>query len=158
MTIIATYYIDKDLYYAPDTKHDVSLSTTEYIYKSDTLVHLLIGRNLGIRLNNSLRYEFKKEAALQNEQFMSKKSYSHGKVKSITRSTFEEKLKRFDMSQTVVEQEIVEEYTYADKSGCSDEVQIVITVKEGKMTAAIDFKDAGQYENVICPAWLIKPT
>lgn len=156
MIIAVTYHVEKDLYYAPETKHDLSLSTTEYMYKNDTLIHLQIGRNLGIRLNNRLRYEFKKEAVLQNEQYLFKKSYNQGRPKATTRSTFEEKLKRFDMSQTVVEREIVEEYTYTNKNNRFDEVQIVITVKEDKMTATIDFKDAEQYENFIAPAWLTR--
>ena len=95
-------------------------------------------------------------AALANEQFMAKKTYGKGKPKPITRSTFEEKRKRFDMSQTAVEQEILEEYAYVDKAGHPSTVQIVITATGGTMTAAIDFKDSEQYQNFVLPAWLIQ--
>jgi len=155
MIILISYRVDKDLYHAPETKHDISLRTTEYKFKSDMLVHLEVGKNLGIRLNNRLRYEFKKDEALQKEQFFYKKAYNSGKAKPTTRSTFEDKLKRFDMSNTAVEQETVEEYAYTDKSGRSDSAQIVIKELDGEMTAAIDFKDMAQYENFTCPAWLI---
>ena len=156
MTVIITYRVDKDSFYAPETKHNISLTTTEYTYRNDTLVHLQVGRNLGIRLNNMMRYEFKKELDFQNDQFLFKKSYSQSKAKTTTRGTFEEKLKRFDMSQTVVEQEIVVEYAYIDESDRPDEVQIVISIKSDTMIAAIDFKDVEQYQRFICPAWLLE--
>lgn len=157
MAIVVTYNVNKDLYYFPDTKHNISLITTEYAYKTDVLINLQIGKNLGIRLNNILSYDFKKDAPLQNEQLMFRKSYqSKDKTKPITRSTYEEKIKRFDMSKTATEQEIVDEYAYVNKCNHSDEVQIVITSRDGIMTAVIEFKDIEQYENFICPEWLEK--
>jgi len=154
MNIIVTYHVDKDLY--DGSEHRASLVTTEYICRSNILVHLQIGKNLGIRLNNLLSYDFKKDIAVQNEQFLAGKSYNQSKPKPITRSTFEDKMKRFDMSQTVIEREILEEYSYTDRNGHSDEVQIVITAKDDTMTAVIDFKDTEQHSNFICPAWLVK--
>ena len=157
MPVVVTYQIDIDIYHDPNTKHDVSLTTTEYICRNDVLVHLQIGKNLGIRLNNLVQYQFKGSmAALSNEQFMAKKTYGKGKPKPITLSTFEEKRKRFDMSQTAVEQEILEEYSFIDKVGHPGVVQIVITIKGGVMSAVIDFKHSEQYQNFVLPAWLIQ--
>ena len=156
MTVVATYRVDIDIYHDPNTKHDISLTTTEYICGNDILVHLQMGKNLGIRLNNLMQYQFKGGMAmLENEQFMAKKTYGKEKPKPITRSTFEEKRKRFDMSQTAVEQEILEEYAYTGRIGHPDTVQIVITATGGTMTAVIDFKDAEQYHNFVPPVWLI---
>ena len=154
MNIVVTYHVDKDLY--DSSEHRASLITTEYLHRSDILVHLQLGRNLGIRLSNLLRYNFKKDIAAQNEQFLAGKFYTQSKPKPITRSTFEDKMKRFDMSQTVIEREFLEEYSYTDRNGHSDEVQIVITAKDDTMTAVIDFKDTEQHCNFICPAWLVK--
>jgi len=154
MNIVVTYHVDKDLY--DSSEHRASLITTEYLHRSDMLVHLQLGKNLGIRLSNLLSYDFKKDIAVQNEQFLAGKSYNKSKPKPITRSTFEDKLSRFDMSQTVTEREILEEYSYTDRNGHSDEVQIVITAKDDTMTAIIDFKDTEQHSIFICPAWLVK--
>ena len=156
MTVVATYQVDIDIYHNSNTKHDVSLITTEYICGNDILVHLQMGKNFGIRLNNLIQYQFKGgRVALGNEQFMARKTYGRGKPKPITRSTFEEKRKRFDISQTAVEQEILEEHSYIDKAGHPDAVQIAITIKDGVMSAVISFKDSEQYQNSILPAWLI---
>ncbi len=156
VTVVVIYRVDIDRYHDPNTKHDISLTTTEYICGNDVLVHLQMGKNLGIRLNNLMQYKFKGGMpALANEQFMAKKTYGKGKPKPITRSTFEEKRKRFDMSQTAVEQEILEEYAYTNRIGHPDAIQIVITVKGGTMTAVIDFKGAEQYQNFVSPVWLI---
>lgn len=156
MYIIVTYLVDKELYYDPATKHQSLLITTEYKHRNDVLVHLQLGRNLGVRLNNLLSYDFKKDTSFSNDQFLYRKFYSKNKAKPITCGTFEDKLKRLDVDQTVVEREILEEYSYTDKSNRSDEVQIVITVKSDIMTAVIEFKDGEQHENFICPAWLVK--
>jgi hypothetical protein len=156
MTVVATYKVDMDIYHDPNIKHDVSLTTTEYICGNDILVHLQMGKNFGIRLNNLMQYQFKGSiTGLTNDQFMTKKTYGRGKPKSITKSTFEEKRKRFDMSQTTMEQEILEEYAYIDKAGHPGAVQIVITIKDGVMSAVISFKDSEQYQNSILPAWLM---
>lgn len=157
MPVVVTYRVDINMYRDPNTKHDISLTTTEYICGNDVLVHLQIVKNISIRFNNLMQYQFKGGmAALPNEQFMSRKAYGKGKPKPITRSTFEEKRKRFDMSQTAVEQEILEEYAYVDKAGHPSTVQIVITATGGTMTAAIDFKDSEQYQNFVLLAWLIQ--
>jgi hypothetical protein len=154
MVIIFSYHVDKALYFSPDTKHTIELSTTEYTYGNDMLVHLQFGKNLGIRLNNRLRYEFKKDKDFKDEQFFSKKVYNSGKAKPTTQSSFDEKLRRFVMEQTVIEQEILEEYSYTDKNGSPASVQIVIMEKASGMTATIDFKDAEQHKNFVCPVWL----
>lgn len=133
------------------------LDTTEYTYKCDMLVHLRIGKNLGIRLNTRLRCVFKMDTALQNEQFFAKKHYNQGNSKSITKSTFEEKKKQFDMSETAVTREIVEEYAYTGEDGSPDELQIQVKVDGDEMIAVIDFKDESQLNNLVCPAWLIPP-
>lgn len=156
MVVAVTYRVDAGLYHSPDIRHEAALVTTEYICGNELLVHLQIGKNLGIRLNNLMRYEFNGDKTLSDEQFMFKKTYRNGKPKPITRSTFEEKQRRFDMNRTTFEQEILEEYAYTDKTGCTSQVQIVVTVKKGTMTAAIDFKDAEQYQNFVSPAWLIR--
>lgn len=156
MITVVTYSVVKELYYNPDVKHNATLITTEYTYKSNMLVHLQIGRNLGISINNLVSYSFKKDINFENEQFMSKKLYNSSQPKKITQSTFEEKLKGFDMSQTKVEQEILEEYSYTDNGGHSDNVQIVIKVKDEEMVATIDFKSMEQHQNFVCPAWLVR--
>ena len=154
MVIIISYRVDRALYFSSDRKHSIELSTTEYTYGNEMLVHLQFGKNLGIRLNNRLRYEFKKNKDFQNEQFFCKKVYSSGKAKPTTQSTFDEKLRRFVIEQTIIEQEILEAYSYTDKSGRSASVQIVVKEKDRGMTATIDFKDLEQHNNFICPAWL----
>lgn len=154
MAIVVTYSVNNELYYNPDVKHQTSLITTEYKYKSDILIRLQIYKNLGIRLNNVLSYDFKRDLSIPNEQYLFKKAYSKNEAKPITRSTFEDKFKRLDMAQTTTEHEILEEYPYMDIHSRSDEVQIVITKINDVMTAVIDFKDAEQYENFTCPAWL----
>lgn len=118
-------------------------------------MHLQVGKNLGIRFNNLLRYDFKKDVSLQNEQFMYRKSYQNkDKTKILTHSTFEEKMKRFDMNKTIKEQEIIEDYAYINKNSRSDTIQIAVTIKDDTMTAVISFKDIEQYENFICPTWV----
>lgn len=158
MTIVITYRVDRELFYAPDTKHQITLITTEYMYRSSTLVHLRLGRNLGIRLNNRLRYEFNKDLDFNNNQFMFEKSYNKRKAKVVSRSTFEEKLELFDMNETTIEHGLVEKYTYLNKKGCSDSVQIAIREKGDIMTAVVDFIDVEQYMNFINPIWLLDIT
>ena len=126
-------------------------------YKHNILVHLQIGKNTGIHLNNLLKYEFQLSNDLQDEQFLSKKTYGGGSEKLTTRSTFDEKLRRFNMAQTVIKHEILEEYAYTDKNGNSDSVQIVVRENALKMSASIDFRDADHYKNFICPAWITAP-
>lgn len=46
-------------------------------------------------------------------------------------------------------------HTYIDKAGHSGIVQIVITIKEGMISAVIDFEDSKQYQNFTLPVWLI---
>lgn len=154
--MVATYNVIKELYYNADTKHNATLITTEYTYKNTLLVHLLIGRNLGISINNMLSYHTKKEVNFQNEQFFTKKTYSSRKPKPITCSTFDEKLKGFNMSNTLMEQEILEEYSYTDNAGHTDTIQIVIRIKNDIMSATVDFKDSEQYQNFVCPVWLVR--
>ena len=120
------------------------------------LVYLEMGKKYGIRLNNLLRYEFADTVALPDEQFMYKKTYKQGDAKPITSGTFAEKLEQFDMSQTVIEKEILEEYTCIDKDGSADEIQIVIREKDGVMTAEIDFRDVEQFNHFVAPLWLIR--
>ncbi len=156
MIITVTYRIDADLY-RTDTKHDASLTTTEYIYRNDMLIHQQIGKNLGIRINNRFRHVFRQDFSMPNEQYLFKKTYSRSAAKPITKSTFEEKLKRFDTSQTAIEKEIIEEYAYIGKNNAAEEVQIMITEKHGVMTASINFTGAEQHGNFIAPKWLIPP-
>jgi len=109
MAVIINYAVDKDIYYAPQANHNITMITTEYICGANILVHLEQSRNLNIRLKNILDY---------------------------------------------TEQEILEEYVYTDKTGNNSKVQIIIKVKSEAITAVIDFKDAAQCENFVCPAWL----
>lgn len=156
MTATVTYAVDKDSY--AKSEHHVLSVTTEYTYKSDMLIHLWMEKNLCIRLNNRLRYAFRIHKDLQNEHFFFKKTYNQGKAKPISRSVFEEKQKRFDIGQTVFVQNILEEYAYTGKDGCSEEIQITVEVKEDEMTAEISFKDETQPENFVAPVWLIPQT
>jgi len=124
------------------------------MYKNSLLVHLQLGKNFGIRMNNNLRYAF--DVTLQDEQFSFKKASNKGKSKMITRDIFNKKLKRFDMNQTVISKEILEDYAYTDRCNRPDEVQIILKEKNDNMVAIIDFKDMEQLNNFVCPAWLIK--
>ena len=157
MIIVASYCVDKEIYENSCTPHNATMVTTEYTHRNDVLVHLLIGKNLGIRLNNLLQCESRKGKDIQNEHFLIKKSYGTGKPKPTTRSTFEDKLKRFDMDKTVKMREILEEYGYTGKNGKSDTAQIVVIIKDETMIATIDFNDPDHYENFIEPTWLIRP-
>jgi len=156
MVIVASYNVDRVLYFSPGAKHTVKLSTTEYTCGNDMLVHLQLGKNLGISLNNLLRYEFKRNTDFQSEQFLFRKTYGGG-AKPTTQSAFDQKLKRFDISQTVIEREILEEYSYTDKNGKTDSVQIVVREEALRTTANIDFKDAEQHKDFVRPAWLEPP-
>lgn len=64
-------------------------------------------------------------------------------------------MKRFDMSCTVTEQEILEEYFYRDKEGSLCETQIVIKIRKDGITSVINFKDITQYTNFVPPSWLV---
>lgn len=151
--IITSYKVEKNLYYDSNITYHPTLITTEYTYKNNKLVHLCIGKNLDIRLNNLLQYEFNK--SINPEQFFYGKTYNH-KIKPTTRSTFEQKLKQFDISRTVIEQEIVEDYNYTDKKGKRDTVQIAIVANGTGMIATIDFKDAEQCADFVHPAWILQ--
>ena len=155
MIIVASYHVDTAMYFSSETRHNLVLSTTEYTYKSNMLVHVQIGKNTAIRLNNLLRYEFKLNENFQSEQFLFGKTYDSGHVKTISQSVFDEKMRRFDMGQTVIAQEILEDYTYTDKAGGSDSVQVVVKERNLTMTAGIDFRDAEQYNRFAYPAWLM---
>jgi len=154
MAIIISYSVDRDLYYDPQTNHNISLITTEYICGNNILVHLEQGNNLNIRLINLLDYTLKKDIGLKKDYFFFKKSYNRKQAKAISQNTFEEKMKNFDKNKTVTEQEILDEYFYTDKTGKNSKIQIAITVKSEKITAVIDFIDAEQCENFVCPIWL----
>ena len=83
MIIAITYGVDASLYRA-DAKHDVSLTTTEYVYRNEMLVHLQVGKNLGIRLDDRIKQEFKRAPALPGEQFLFKKTYNRGEAKPMS--------------------------------------------------------------------------
>jgi hypothetical protein len=156
MIITVDYRVDRGLYYSAE--HCVTLVTTEYICNTDILAHVMIGKSLGVRLNDLMRHEFGKDVFLQNEQFFAKKTYKMEEIRPITRGTFEEKQKRFDISQTIIEQETVEVYYYTDKSGTTDSVEIVVREKDSKMTAEIEFNNPEQRQTFIYPAWLMDMT
>jgi hypothetical protein len=152
MTI--AYRVDQDLYHASDHQHDISLVTTQYQFGNELLVHLLFGKKNSVRLNDRLDDLLKDGAKILNEYFFYKKTYIPGNAKPVTRSTFEAKRKRFDMSQTAIEREILEDYAYTDKNGLPGYVIIIMTDNGNTTTATIDFEDTAQYENFICPVWL----
>lgn len=157
MIITVTYSVDADLYQA-DTNHNVSLTTTEYVYQNETLIRLQIGTNFRNQLNCRVTYKLNQKSALLDEQYLFKTATSQSKADPITRKIFTEKLTSFIMTQTTAVKEILEEYSYIGKNGITETVQIVITEKSGKMTAAIDFADLEQYKNFIAPSWLIPIT
>jgi len=154
--IIVNFRIAKELYYNSDMPHNIELITTEYSHRNDILAYIQTGKNLIAEINNIIQYQSKQPSDLQNEQYFIKKSYHKNKIKQITRGTFEKKLKNFDMSHTFIEQEFVEEYAYNDKNGKTDSVKIIITANNSEMKAVIDFKDAEQNINFVCPEWLIE--
>jgi hypothetical protein len=153
MEIVASYDVNNALYSAE--MHNIELSTTEYTYGNDMVVHQQYGKNLGIRLDNLLRYTFKKNTVMGREIFFSKKTYNSSNPNVVTQSTFDAKISRFDLAQTVIEQEILESYSYVDKNGKPESIQIVVKVKGMDMSATIDFKNMEQYSNFVCPAWLV---
>ena len=155
MVIGIQYQIDKGVYDRLDTPHNVIMVTSEYSDGTKTLVHLQIGRNFHIRLNNMLRYRLKADVALDNEQFFSESPHKKGKIKAITHSIFEEQMSQFDMSKATIEREIVEEYHYTDKSNRPQVIQIPITIKSDSTFAEMEFENIEQYDNFIAPAWLI---
>ena len=158
MAIFVNYGIEKDLYYDPKTNHNIILITTEYFCGNNILVHLEQGSNLNIRLNNLLKYVSKKNIDFQQNLFFQKKSYSKKEANQITQNTFEEKIKKYDLNKITVEQEILEEYDYTDKNDNLNKIQIVIKIKNDSITAIVDFKNLNQYENFVCPAWLVDIT
>ena len=155
MAVLITYQVDKELYYKPDTPHSITLITTEYSYKNEILVHLWIGKNIGIKISNLIQEEFENIANFHSEQFFFKKSYNEGRAKPTTRSTFEDKIKRFDTNQTATLYEVLEEYRYIGKDGQPDMVQIPVTITGVSVTVVICFKDTAQHENFVKPAWLV---
>jgi len=156
MAVIINYSVDKDIYYDPQTNHNITMITTEYLCGPNILAHLEQGRNLNIRLKNLLDHLLKKDSDFKKDHFFFKKAYNKERAKAISQSTFKEKIKSFDKNKIITEQEILEEYGYIDKTGDYDKVRIVILVKPEKTIAFIDFKDAYQCENFICPIWLIE--
>ncbi len=155
MIITVTYRIDFDLYRA-DAKHDISLTTTVYIYRNNILAHLQFGKNFRIRLNNRVQYSFKCDFTVLNDNYMFCKSYNREKVKHMSQSAFEKKLERFDKSQTAIEKEIIEEYAYTGKNSVTDTVKIAIVEKNGATTAEIDFSSDEQFKNFVAPVWLVR--
>ncbi len=154
MVIIATYSVDRKIYHAAETRHDISLVTMEYIHGNDMLVYLRIGMNTGVRLNELLQNRIAGGALIRGERYLFKKTYRRLRPKPITRSTFDDKLKRFDMSKTSIEAEILEEYAYTGKNGRADAVQLVIREKGDMMTAVIDFRNTDQQMNFAAPPYL----
>jgi len=156
MTTVALYCVDEKIYHSAETQHNIKLTTTEYLYKNELLVHIEIEPTLAIGINGMIQTVFKKDRRFENEQFLFKKTYSENNAKSITRSTFEKKLKQFNMNQTTKSIEILEEYQYIGKDGTADIVQVAVTINGGYTTAVIEFRDVKQYENFKQPVWFIK--
>jgi len=152
--VIVSYRCNKELYLESEKDHATVLVTTEYSCGDDVFVHLQLDGNYGIRLNNLLNYAFKQDLSFSNEQFLHKKSHYDSDMEIITRDVFEERLKRFEMGKITVRLEVLKEYGYVNKLGQSDNVHITVIVKDESMTAAIDFRDAEQCGNFVCPAWL----
>jgi hypothetical protein len=152
MTIAVTYRVDDALYF--DSEHDVSLETTEYAYGGDLLVHMWIGKSIGSCLGERLEKIFTVNMDVESDQFFQKSASHNGIAQLTTRDLFEEKLQRFDKSQTVVEKEILEEYAYVGKDGRPGSVRISVKSKGGRMTAVIYFADTEHLYHFVSPAWL----
>lgn len=149
MPINFIYPINKGLYSKVEHEYPTVISTTEYSCGGTTLTHLRLGANRGVRLNSLLSRQFNENIAL--EQFFLKKVR---KLKSIPRSAFEKKLKALDARKTSVKHEVVKEYSYTNRMGKADRVQVVITATGESAYAMVDFPDADAFENFVCPAWL----
>lgn len=154
MIISITYKVNQALYHSSNVTHDITLITTEYQYGNELLVHLQIGKNLNIRLNNCL--DALLPQGIQKEQFLFKKKYNPGDTKLITRSTFNAKISQFVTRQTAIKREILEEYAYTNMYGLPDRVHIVMTHREDTTVATIDFEDVKQYKSFIYPEWLVR--
>ena len=156
MIIGVQYQVDKDIYDRPDTPHNVVMVTSEYSsHRAEILVHLQLGKNFHIRLNNMVRYRFSADVAVDDEQFFSTSPRKKDKIKALTRSAFEEKMSRLDMGKVSLECEIVEEYHYTDKRNQPRVIQIPITVKDDSAFTVIEFESKEQHDNFIEPAWLV---
>ncbi len=155
MIITVAYLIDAKLY-DTDILHNITLTTTEYVRGTDMLVHQKIGKNFAIRLNNRLRCEIKRFSALSNEHYFYSKTYNIKAAKSVTQGAFTDRLMRWDMGETTVEREIVEEYSYIDRNGDACNAQLIITEKNSVMTAVIEFPDTEKLQNFIAPLWLVQ--
>ncbi|MDR0326259.1 MAG: hypothetical protein LBI19_09220 [Oscillospiraceae bacterium] len=155
--VTAAYFIDTALYDHPDTRHNVSIITKEYTYKEETLAHMRLCESIGTGIEYLINTMLIGDVEIKNEYFIVKNTYDPAKWSVHSRDVFDEKMKRFDLSQTALAWEIVEMYAYIDKKGCHDEVKIVIMRKEEVMTAVIDFKDEAQCADFTCPPWLMDP-
>ena len=155
MFVEGYFQVDEKIYNDPGTEHTVLMATIEHSCRGETLAYLHIGTVLDVRLNGMIHREFTADTDLEIDQFFIRKGQRE--AKKLTRGAFEETLKRFDVSQTVTGQEIVEEYAYTDKRGRPDRMRIIITIKYNIWTTTLDFKDEAHYDDFVCPAWLQKP-
>ena len=155
MSVAVTCRVDELLYARPDAKHNIAATTREYTYKDETLIHMWFSNDISVCISGLINSALHRDIALGNEHFIIKKTDGPAKGAVCSRGVFFEKAKRLDMSQTSTVLEIVESYSYTDRKGRPDEVQFIITDKDGAMTAVIVFMDAEHCENFIGPPWLI---
>jgi len=155
MAIVISYSVDTDLYNPSELGSSTLISTTEYMYNNETIIHVLLGEKARSHLSNRLSNEIGNNRTLQTEQFFIKKNVMQSKAMPSTRSSFEKRMRAFDMNRTAVSQEIVEELNYCDKNQHSETVSVVILIKNERAIATIDFKDSKQFANFIRPDWLL---
>lgn len=156
MTIAVTYKVDMNLYTSPTANRNITLITTEYMCKTNILVHIQMNKNTAISTNRVLEAHFHLKRRLESDLFFCKKTYNMKAVKSITKPTFEERFSKFPKDETTITKEILEQYNYHDKNGKAGEVQILLTQREAETTAVIDFKSKQQCDDFVAPDWLGK--
>ncbi|MCL1806163.1 MAG: hypothetical protein FWG31_00500 [Oscillospiraceae bacterium] len=153
--VTVVYHVDKQCYDHAETKHNISITTTEYACGDQAVAHIQMSENTGVSISGRINSILKSCITLQNEYYICRKTgFAAGSV--ISRELFEEHLIRFDKKKTAVVREIVETYAYTGQNGRQDEAQIIITMKGGRMTAVIDFRDEEQYGCFAAPSWLLE--
>ena len=151
--LVVTYGIDKSLYDTPSIHHNIALTATEYSYKKQKLIHLEMNKPCNNLLDFKVRRGLEVRLKIQDEQFLFINKENEAKV--LSRRKFGAKRKRFDMKDTAVRYEMLEEYYYIDRDKQLGMVQILIRTENGCTYAEIDFKNFKQYKNFVLPDWLI---
>ncbi|MCL2004297.1 MAG: hypothetical protein FWG72_09895 [Oscillospiraceae bacterium] len=153
MSLIACYSVDKDLY--DQCEHHILFTLTEYTFNGDALIHLSIGPDGCERLKKRIKNLFPAVSDTQGDQFLTKECGPNSPAQLTTRALFEESLERFDISQTTIEREMLEDLEYTCKNGSPDKARVSVFEKGGKLEAVIEFRDTAQIRSFVRPSWFL---